>query len=272
MLEKIQTHDVVIGSRNVKSGGVEGWSFLRTVVSKGGSLYSRIVLGCPVRDLTGGFNLWRKPALDKIDLAAIISKGYSFQIEMKYRAYRSGCTIAEIPIVFVDRKKGTSKMSKRIFFEAFINVWKIRAEARKTTKKRSLLSVFIKFALTGGLGTLTNLFLFFIFADLLHLPEIPVSIGCFLIAVTQNYIINHRWSFKHHTANRKPSVKAWLAFTAGSLAGLAVNILVMQAVLARFLFPYKFIAQGIGIAAGMVINFIISNSIVFKKKGAGNNE
>jgi dolichol-phosphate mannosyltransferase len=126
MLEKIQTYEVVIGSRNVDGGGVTGWSFLRTVISKGGSLYSRVVLGCPVRDFTGGFNMWRKSALEKINLDTIISKGYSFQIEMKYRAYRAGCAVVEIPIIFVDRKKGKSKMSKRIFFEAIINIWKIK--------------------------------------------------------------------------------------------------------------------------------------------------
>jgi dolichol-phosphate mannosyltransferase len=130
MLEKIQTHEAVVGSRNVAGGGVEGWSFLRRAVSKGGSLYSRIVLGCPVRDLTGGFNLWKKSALEKINLETIISKGYSFQIEMKYRAYRAGCTIDEAPIVFIDRKKGTSKMSKRIFFEALVNVWKIKGTVK----------------------------------------------------------------------------------------------------------------------------------------------
>jgi putative flippase GtrA len=159
-------------------------------------------------------------------------------------------------------------MSRRIFFEALINVWKIK----RSVKETSLLSVFIKFALTGGLGTVTNLILFFIFADLLNIPEIPVSIGCFLIAVTQNYLINHRWSFGCYTANQRPSVKKWLEFTVGSMAGLAVNVLVMQAVLSHFLLPYKFIAQGIGIAAGMIINFVISNFIVFRKKGRKSNE
>jgi dolichol-phosphate mannosyltransferase len=126
MLEKIETSDVVIGSRNIKGGGVEGWSFLRNFISKGGSLYSRIVLGCPVKDLTGGFNMWRKNALEKIGLTSIISSGYLFQIEMKYKAFLTGCSITEIPILFTDRKHGTSKMSKKILFEALINVWKIK--------------------------------------------------------------------------------------------------------------------------------------------------
>ena len=128
MLNALAMHDVVIGSRNIKGGAVEGWSTLRNCISKGGSLYSRLVLSCPIQDLTGGFNLWRKSALDRIGLDSIISKGYSFQIEMKYRAYQAGCSIQELPIVFPDRKLGQSKMSKGIFMEALKAVWKIRRD------------------------------------------------------------------------------------------------------------------------------------------------
>ncbi|MDE6720249.1 MAG: polyprenol monophosphomannose synthase [Treponemataceae bacterium] len=122
----IQTHDVAIGSRNISGGAVEGWSAMRNLISKGGSLYSRMVLRCPIRDLTGGYNMWRKTALESIRLDTIISKGYSFQIEMKYKAYKAGCSIQEIPIVFPDRTAGESKMSKGIFMEALKAVWKIR--------------------------------------------------------------------------------------------------------------------------------------------------
>jgi dolichol-phosphate mannosyltransferase len=127
MVEKISAgYDVVIGSRNVKGGAVEGWTFLRNFISKGGSLYSRLVLGLPIRDLTGGFNLWNKTALEKIGLKTIISTGFAFQIEMKYKAHRSGCAIYELPIIFPDRKLGKSKMSKKILLEAFIKIWRIR--------------------------------------------------------------------------------------------------------------------------------------------------
>ena len=126
MVQQLAEHDVVIGSRNIKGGSVEGWSALRNFISKGGSLYSRIVLGCPIKDLTGGFNMWTRTALDAIGLENVISRGYSFQIEMKYRAYKAGMRIKEIPIVFPDRQAGKSKMSKKIFVEAFIKIWKIR--------------------------------------------------------------------------------------------------------------------------------------------------
>lgn len=124
--DKLQENDVVIASRNIEGGSVMGWGLLRNLISKGGSLYSRAILNCPIKDLTGGFNGWRLDILNKIGLNNIISRGYSFQIEMKYRAYKAGATILEFPIVFEDRKFGKSKMSKRIFFEAFLNVIKIK--------------------------------------------------------------------------------------------------------------------------------------------------
>jgi dolichol-phosphate mannosyltransferase len=262
MLEQVKTHDVVIGSRNIKGGGVEGWSVFRNMISKGGSLYSRIVLSCPIMDLTGGFNMWRKSALDKIGLDRIISKGYSFQVEMKFKAYHSGCSVKEIPILFPDRKHGISKMSKKIFLEAFINIWKIK----KNTGVNNAIDQFFKFAITGGLGTVTNLFIFFLCVDLAKMKEIPVSIGCFFIAATQNYIINHKWSFKQKDYAEKLSIKKWFMFICGALLGLVINIIVMRFMLKRFNLPWKFIAQACGIAVGMIVNFIISKFVVFRGK------
>ncbi|MDR2795589.1 MAG: glycosyltransferase family 2 protein [Spirochaetaceae bacterium] len=262
MLKEIETHDVVIGSRNVSGGCVEGWSALRTFISKGGSLYARLVLGCDIKDLTGGFNMWTKAALERINLSGIISKGYSFQVEMKFRAYSAGCRIKEIPIIFVDRKMGKSKMSKKIFVEALLNMWKIK----KIIGADSGIDQFIKFVVTGALGTVTNLLIFFLCADIFNLHEIPVSIFCFLIAASQNYVINHRWSFRQNTAREALSFKKWLEFTGASLLGLTVNIVVMKAVLSNFAPSFKVIAQACGIAAGMVINFILSKLFVFRKK------
>jgi len=262
MLEQIKTHDVVIGSRNIKGGSVEGWSALRNMISKGGSLYSRVVLGCPIMDLTGGFNMWRKTALDKIGLDSIISKGYSFQVEMKFKAYHYGCTIKEIPILFPDRKHGSSKMSKKIFLEALVNIWKIEKE----TGVNNAIDQFFKFAVTGGLGTATNLFIFFLCADMARMREIPVSIGCFMIAATQNYIINHKWSFKQKNYVEKLSIKKWLMFICGSLLGLVINIMVMRFMIMRFNLSWKFIAQACGIAAGMVFNFAVSKLFIFRRR------
>ena len=97
-----------------------------SIISKCGSIYARLVLSCPINDLTGGFNGWRRETLDKINLNKIISKGYLFQVEMKYRAYKAGARIIEVPIIFEQRKYGKSKMSLAIFFEALFKVIKIR--------------------------------------------------------------------------------------------------------------------------------------------------
>jgi dolichol-phosphate mannosyltransferase len=121
--------DVVIGSRNIPGGGVEGWGLGRHFLSKGGSLYSRTVLGLAVRDLTSGYKAFSRRALEAIDLGAVRSNGYSFQIELTYRAILRGMKVAEVPIVFVDRKVGHSKMSRKVFLEAVGMVWKLRAEA-----------------------------------------------------------------------------------------------------------------------------------------------
>ena len=126
ILAALDSHDFVVGSRYVKNGGVIGWGAIRRLVSRGGGLFARLMLGCPIRDLTGGYNAWRMKTLDLVGLESIISKGYSFLIELKYRAYRKGCTFKEIPIFFKDRELGASKMSKQIFFEAIRNVFKLR--------------------------------------------------------------------------------------------------------------------------------------------------
>jgi dolichol-phosphate mannosyltransferase len=116
--------DVVLGSRYVGGGAVRNWGALRRFVSAGGSWYARVVLGAPVRDLTGGFKCYRRAVLETIDLDAIDSKGYAFQIETTYRALRAGFRVVEIPITFVDREAGGSKMSKAIVAEA---IWKVPA-------------------------------------------------------------------------------------------------------------------------------------------------
>ena len=121
--------DVAIGSRYVSGGGTRGWSRTRELVSRGGSLYARTVLGVGVRDLTGGFKCHRRSALETVGLDRVRSEGFSFQIEMTFRAHRGGLRIVEVPIVFGERAAGTSKMSSAIFFEALVRVWQIRLRA-----------------------------------------------------------------------------------------------------------------------------------------------
>jgi dolichol-phosphate mannosyltransferase len=114
--------DLALGSRYVPGGGTENWGVARRIVSWGGSFYARTMLGVPIRDLTGGFKCFRRVVLETVDLGAIESKGYAFQIETTYRTLRKGFRVVEVPIRFVDRTEGQSKMSRSIFLEA---VWKV---------------------------------------------------------------------------------------------------------------------------------------------------
>lgn len=121
--------DLAVGSRYVPGGGTPDWAFLRRLVSRGGGLYARLVLGLPYRDLTGGFKAWRREALEAIPLERVDARGYAFQIEMTCRAHRLGKRIREVPIVFVGRRAGRSKMSGRIVLEALLLCWRIRRTA-----------------------------------------------------------------------------------------------------------------------------------------------
>ena len=118
--------DVVVGSRNIPGGGTVNWGVGRNLLSKGGSFYARSILGIDVRDVTAGFICWRRDVLEALELSTVASNGYSFQIEMKYRAIKRGFKLVETPIVFVDRRVGQSKMSRAIVAEALLKVWALR--------------------------------------------------------------------------------------------------------------------------------------------------
>ncbi|MFW5991571.1 MAG: polyprenol monophosphomannose synthase [Halanaerobiaceae bacterium] len=125
-LRELEDYDLVLGSRYIQGGGVKNWGLLRKFISRGGSLYARTILSLPYRDLTGGFKAFRRQVLEEIDLNSVKSSGYSFQIELTYRAHLQGFRIKEIPIIFEDRSRGQSKMSKKIFLEAVFMVWWMR--------------------------------------------------------------------------------------------------------------------------------------------------
>jgi dolichol-phosphate mannosyltransferase len=124
LLAAAEDADLVLGSRYVRGGGTRNWGVVRRLISRWGSLYAQLLLGVGVRDLTGGFKCYRRAVLETIDLRAIHSKGYAFQIETTYRALRAGFRVTEIPITFVDREVGGSKMSRAIVLEA---TWKVPA-------------------------------------------------------------------------------------------------------------------------------------------------
>lgn len=126
ILLNFQDNEFIIGSRYVPGGMTVNWGWLRLLISKGGSFYSRIILGFPVNDWTGGFNFWNREVLESVKIHDIRSNGYSFQIELKYRALKKNFKFKELPIVFEDRRVGQSKMSSKIVLEALYKVWLIK--------------------------------------------------------------------------------------------------------------------------------------------------
>ena len=124
LAEAAERADLVLGSRYAQGGGIRNWGLVRRFISRGGSLYAQVLLQLGIRDLTGGFKCYRRRVLETIDLDAINSRGYAFQIETTYRALRAGFSVVEVPITFSDREVGGSKMSKAIVLEA---IWKVPA-------------------------------------------------------------------------------------------------------------------------------------------------
>ncbi len=135
MFAALETNDLVLGSRYVKGGGVLNWPLKRKIISRGGSLYSQIILGLPIHDLTGGFKCWRREVLETIGINNLEATGFSFQIETTYKTYLNGFRIKEIPIIFEDRIMGVSKMSGSIFSEAMKMVWKMRMNKNSYIKR-----------------------------------------------------------------------------------------------------------------------------------------
>jgi len=131
LLDAAERADLVIGSRYVPGGGIADWGMLRRAISRGGSAYARLVLGLGVRDLTGGFKCFRREVLEAIDLDAVRTRGYAFQVELTYRAIEQGFEVAEVPIVFRDRRVGASKMSRSIVAEAIFELPLLRFGRRR---------------------------------------------------------------------------------------------------------------------------------------------
>jgi dolichol-phosphate mannosyltransferase len=123
--------DLALGSRWVEGGGVKGWAPHRLLISRGGSFYARTVLGVKVRDLTGGFKCFTRRVLEALPLLDVVTVGYGFQIEITYRVLQLGFSVVEVPIVFPDRERGESKMSRRIMWEGLTSVWKLRRDVTR---------------------------------------------------------------------------------------------------------------------------------------------
>lgn len=141
LLDALVSADLVLGSRWVAGGSVVNWPMHRSVLSRGGNTYTRLALGVPLRDATGGYRAFRRTALESLDLADVASQGYCFQIDLAWRAVRRGLRVVEVPITFIERERGTSKMSGAIVRESLwrVSVWGVghrAAQVRKLVRRR----------------------------------------------------------------------------------------------------------------------------------------
>ncbi|GAA0900132.1 hypothetical protein GCM10009558_111010 [Virgisporangium aurantiacum] len=142
LLDALAESDAVLGSRYVPGGKTVNWPVSRQLISRIGNIYVRVVLGMPVRDATGGYRAYRMPVLDKIEIDKVASQGYCFQVEGSWKAHKSGCRLVEVPITFVERERGQSKMSQKIVREALwrVTVWGAQARVdavRRLFRKRA---------------------------------------------------------------------------------------------------------------------------------------
>jgi dolichol-phosphate mannosyltransferase len=143
LLDSLKTSDVVLGTRYIPGGKVVNWPWNRLLLSKGGNLYIRMALGMPYKDATGGYRAYRMPVLDKIEVDNVLSQGYCFQVELAWRAHRSGCKVVEVPITFAERERGVSKLSSNVARETLMRVtgwgWQTRTEGvrRRFGKRRA---------------------------------------------------------------------------------------------------------------------------------------
>ena len=131
LLDKLRDHDAVLGTRYIPGGSVHNWPVRRLLLSRGGNIYIRMALGMPFRDATGGYRAYRMPVLDAINVETVASTGYSFQVELAWRAHRQGFRVIEVPITFTEREHGVSKMSGNIFKEQLLRVttWGVQSRA-----------------------------------------------------------------------------------------------------------------------------------------------
>jgi len=248
--------DFVIGSRYVEGGSIpKGWGLMRKLISRGGNIFARYIAGMVrIRDCTAGFRAIRVSLLEKIDLAGLHVQGYAFQIALLNQAVARKAVIREIPVEFVDRERGESKIGVSDILEFMINAWWIRLENSK---------VFIKFCVVGLTGVFVNLgaFSLLIHYGMNKYLASPIAIE---ISIITNFLFNNRWTFSERNVEGKFHIKG-LKFNFVSFIALGISYLVF--VLLSILFPkvapqYH---QAIGIVPATFVNYFVNIYWTFRE-------
>jgi len=238
--------DIVIGSRYIKGGATPDWGLTRRIISAGGNFFARIIAGLTtIHDCTSGYRALRKEVIKKINLDNLRAKGYSFQMNLLYEAALTGATIKEIPLIFHDRKKGTSKMKLTDLAEFFINALRLRLR----TWER-----FIKFCIVGGTGILINMGVLALITEIIQLPYQLSSIIAIETAILWNFALNDKWTFKKST-NKSSTLTKMIKFHAVSIGGALINWLILIG-LTEITGMYYLLSNLIGIATATAWNYL----------------
>jgi dolichol-phosphate mannosyltransferase len=275
LLVAADTHDVVVGSRWVPGGVVTDWPWRRRLLSRAGSAYARVALGLRFRDITGGYRAYSAHALARMDLGTVASQGYCFQVDMLRRARDAGLDIAEVPITFVERRYGQSKMSREIVVEAIVNVtrWGLQRSAARVASERVRLFTrqVAMFLAVGGVGFLIDVGTFNILRigvlspAAVHGGPIIAKLISTSIAIAANWAGNRLWTFRsHRTAD---VIREGVEFAIASLAGLALSVVCLW--ISHYVLGYRSLladnvsSNVIGLALGTGLRFVLYRWWVF---------
>ena len=247
--------DFVIGSRHVKGGSIPAeWSTWRKLNSAGGNWVARYVAGLyGIRDCTAGFRAIRASILRQIDFSALRVKGYAFQVALLHQAVCLGAVVKEVPVDFVDRKYGQSKLGLSDIIEFIINAWWIRMRALRT---------FIRFAVVGASGTIVNLGVFSValHANLNKYVASPLAIE---VSIVWNFLLNNYWTFKERRTRDRTRIKG-LKFNLVSLASLGVSFTTFIAMSLFFPRVSPQIDQLVGIVPAVLVNYFLNSYWTFR--------
>ena len=249
-------NDFVIGSRYIPGGKIPKWSASRRLLSSGGNIMSRAATGMfKIHDTTAGFRAIRTDLINKISLENIKVQGYSFQINLLYQAFLNKAKIKEIPVEFLERKEGETKIGKGDVLEALIFVWAIRLERSET---------FIKFAVVGASGVVVNLGVFYVLFRIFGVSDIIASPLAIETSIISNFLLNNFWTFGERQTETKFHVKG-LKFNLVSFVALGVSWTTFIALTRLLNLRPEELAQFIGIIPATFVNYFLNSYWTFKE-------
>lgn len=247
-------NDFVIGSRYVEGGSIpDNWGLYRKAVSYFGNLVARLIVGLKVRDCTAGFRVIRSDILETINLDHLAVRGYAFQVALLNRCINQGAKVKEIPVDFIDRERGTSKLGIRDVFEFILNVWWIRLQNHGT---------FVKFAIVGLSGVFVNLGCFTLLLEL-GLSKYICSPIAIEVSILWNFFLNNVWTFRWRESNDSMQMKG-VKFNAVSLVALFVSFSTFVAVSAAFPALPPQLSQAAGIIPALLVNYFLNTYWTFR--------